>query len=159
MVGYSNLLRRSVPRVLVKRSRSPPRASLPATMALVGSLICHLSGISRIIPSTLCLLSSFIIHGASFTVWSLQDADSDKVDTLFRRLAKAANAMRQKLAVAGAYKRRFFVLNGSILTYYRDETLVAQSGRIDLNTGTCSGTRFVSTLGLLPCEMITHHLA
>lgn len=70
--------------------------------------------------------------------WLLKGApkldDEDKEVSVVRKLKRAANVLLSVLQKHGDFKRRFFVLDGNELRYYRDDTLSKQSGIIDLGT-------------------------
>lgn len=61
-------------------------------------------------------------------------ADSDKDNSFARRFRRAASSMFSSLRAHGDFQRRFFVLDGSELRYYRDDSLKVYSGSIDLGT-------------------------
>ena len=63
-----------------------------------------------------------------------QSTDSDKVASIGRKLRIAANSMRRQFTRHGDYRRRFFVLDGHDLRYFRDESVTEYAGRIDLAT-------------------------
>jgi hypothetical protein len=70
--------------------------------------------------------------------WLLKAAprieDTDKMDSLGRRLRSAANILARALRKHGDFKARFFVLDGTELRYYSDETMRNYCGTIDLGT-------------------------
>jgi hypothetical protein len=73
-----------------------------------------------------------------FSGWMLKAApkmvDLDKRDSLARRLRRAANHLLRSVQQNADFKRRFFVLDGAELRYYRDDTLSRFQGSVDLST-------------------------
>lgn len=73
-----------------------------------------------------------------FSGWLLKSApqadDTDKADSVGRRLRMAANSLFRRIRRHGDFSRRFFVLDGHDLRYYRDGAATEYAGRIDLGT-------------------------
>ena len=61
-------------------------------------------------------------------------ADTDKIASVGRSLRMMANSIWSTLVRNGDFKRRFFVLDGYDLRYYKDEKALDYVGRIDLGT-------------------------
>lgn len=73
-----------------------------------------------------------------YSGWLLKEApkvdDVDKESSAARKLRRVANAFLGLLAKRSTFKRRFFVLDGHELRYYRAEDCAAESGMVDLST-------------------------
>lgn len=61
--------------------------------------------------------------------------DTDKEDTLERRIRTAANVLRRTFSpIYGGYTSRFFVVDDSEMRYYKDEQMRTLAGTIDIAT-------------------------
>lgn len=73
-----------------------------------------------------------------YSGWLLKEApkvdDVDKESSTARKLRRVANAFLGLLAKRSTFKRRFFVLDGHELRYYRGDDCAVQSGLVDLST-------------------------
>lgn len=60
--------------------------------------------------------------------------DADKAVSFSRKLRRVANHLLRSLSKNGDFKRRYFVLDGMELRYYRSDDMAHFSGAIDLST-------------------------
>lgn len=85
-----------------------------------------------------------------FSGWMLKAApkmvDADKEASVSRQFRRAANHLLRSLQTNADFKRRFFVLDGSELRYYKDDQLERFLGSIDL--GTVQQVQYADRAGL-----------